>query len=145
MPTPHMKSLKFIAAPRGGGNPVLARRAKLVSRLEDQIALARDPNYAHTQRRRVKGEDGTVRVVDVPRVVRPWWRTDSAGALVFSARYGFKPIEWEKGKSGIAVPSKDKLENVIETLIAAVQAGELDEILARHLAAQGGGAKKRAA
>jgi hypothetical protein len=38
-----------------------------------------------------------------------------------------KPIEFEKGKAAIAVPSLDKLPSVIDTLITAVLNGELDE------------------
>ena len=45
-------------------------------------------------------------------------------------RSGLKPIEFEKGKAAIAVPSLDKLPTVIDTLIAAVRNGELDEQLA---------------
>jgi hypothetical protein len=41
-----------------------------------------------------------------------------------------KPIEFEKGKAAIAVPSLDKLPSVIDTLITAVRNGELDEMLA---------------
>jgi hypothetical protein len=37
----------------------------------------------------------------------------------------------EKGKAGIVVPSKDKLPTVIDTLIAAVRAGELDELFSQ--------------
>ena len=37
-----------------------------------------------------------------------------------SVKFGAKPIEFEKGKAGIAVPSKDKLPTVINTLIEAV-------------------------
>ena len=65
----------------------------------------------------------------MPRNVRPWWQTDVTGATVFTVRYGFRPIEFEKGKAGIAVPSKEKLVNVIQTIIAAVRAGELDALL----------------
>lgn len=47
-----------------------------------------------------------------------------------SVKFGSKPIEFEKGKAGIAVPSKDKLPTVINTLIEAVRAGELDDLFA---------------
>jgi hypothetical protein len=47
---------------------------------------------------------------------------------VRSIKFGAKPVEFEKGKAGIAVPSKDKLPTVIDTLIAAVRAGELVEL-----------------
>jgi hypothetical protein len=46
-----------------------------------------------------------------------------------SIRVGSKPIEFEKGKAGVAVPTLDKLAGVIDTLIKAIQSGELDEQL----------------
>ena len=55
-----------------------------------------------------------------------------SGATVLIVRYGFKSIEFEKGKAGITVPAKEKLTGVIDTMIAAVRAGELDTILAQH-------------
>ena len=95
--------------------------------------------------RQVKSEDGTRRLVESQRSVRPWWRMDVSGAIVLTVRYGFKHIEFEKGKAGIAVPSKQKLVGVIETMIAAVHAGELDEMLAQQGTARGAPKAKRAA
>jgi hypothetical protein len=46
-----------------------------------------------------------------------------------TVKFGSRPIEFEKGKSGVVVPSKEKLPSVIDTLISAVRGGELDEIL----------------
>jgi hypothetical protein len=48
-----------------------------------------------------------------------------------SVKFGAKPIEFEKGKAGIVVPSKNKLPTVIDTLIAAVRAGKLDELFSQ--------------
>jgi hypothetical protein len=48
-----------------------------------------------------------------------------------SIKFGAKAIEFEKGKAGIAVPSKEKLPEVIDTLISAVRAGELDDHFAQ--------------
>ena len=48
-----------------------------------------------------------------------------------SIRFGGRPVEFEKGKSAVSVPSKEKLPAVITTLIEAVRAGELDDILAQ--------------
>jgi hypothetical protein len=53
------------------------------------------------------------------------------GTYVFFVRSGWKPIEFEKGKTAIAVPSLDKIPGVIDTLITAVRNGELDEPLAQ--------------
>jgi hypothetical protein len=48
-----------------------------------------------------------------------------------SIKFGAKAIEFEKDKAGIAVPSKKKLPEVIDTLISAIRAGEFDEHLAQ--------------
>jgi hypothetical protein len=50
---------------------------------------------------------------------------------VVFVRSGWKPIEFEKGKAAIAVSSLDKLPSIIDTVIAAVRNGELDEQLAQ--------------
>jgi hypothetical protein len=68
-------------------------------------------------------------LVDVKRRVRRWWYQDAAGSVFLVVRYGQKVIEFEKGKNAIAVGSKDKLEEVIDVLIAAVANSELDETL----------------
>ncbi len=65
------------------------------------------------------------------------------GSFALFVRSGLKPIEFEKGKAAIAVPSRDKLPSVIDTLITAVRDGELDEQLA--LVAKQASSKRRAA
>ena len=55
---------------------------------------------------------------------------DDADLKWVDARASQKPLEFEKGKAGIAVASLDKLPALIDTLIAAVRNGELDEQLA---------------
>jgi hypothetical protein len=49
--------------------------------------------------------------------------------VVFFARLGGKPIEFDKGKSGTAVANVEKLPSVTDTLIGAVRNGELDAVL----------------
>jgi hypothetical protein len=61
--------------------------------------------------------------------VKPWWKIDGSGFVVLTVRYGFKPLEFEKGKGAIAVGTVEKLEGVLTTLIAATRAGELDAFL----------------
>jgi hypothetical protein len=75
------------------------------------------------------GDDGVKRPVDHIRRVKPWWRVDERGFTVLIVRYGFKPIEFENGKSAVAVGTRDKLEAVLTTLIAATHSGELDGLL----------------
>jgi hypothetical protein len=123
---PVLKSLSFSALPKSGNDPVQTRRAKFVSKLEEQKLLLKDPAHARTVQRWVK-VDGERQATTKQQAVRPWWKTDPAGQIVMSVKFGARPIEFEKGKAGIVVPSKDKLPAVIDTLIAAVRAGELDD------------------
>jgi hypothetical protein len=127
---PILKSLTFTNLPARSHDPVANRRAKLVSRLEEQRQLVQNSSYVRVvQRWTGKGDDR--RQVEKKQSVRPWWRADSAGRLVMCVYHGTKPIEFEKGKAAIAVPSRDKLPALIDTLIAAAKAGELDEVMTR--------------
>jgi hypothetical protein len=127
---PILKSLTFTNLPDRSRDPVATRRAKLVSRLEEQRLLLQDPSYVRvTQRWTGKGDER--RQVDKKQPVRPWWRTDPAGKLVMCVYHGTKPIEFDKGKAAIAVPSRDKLPALIDALIDAARAGELDELVTR--------------
>jgi hypothetical protein len=127
---PVLKSLSFTALPKTGNDPVQTRRAKFVSKLEEQKLLLKDPAHVRTVQRWVK-VDGDRQATTKQQAVRPWWKTDPAGQIVMSVKFGARPIEFEKGKAGIVVPSKDKLLAVTDTLIAAVRAGELDDLFNR--------------
>jgi hypothetical protein len=89
--------------------------------------------------------DGERQTTTKQQAVRPWWKTDSSGQVVMSVKFGAKPVEFEKGKAGIAVGSKDKLPAVIDALIAAVRAGELDEVFSQAAKAGTIGKPKKAA
>ena len=127
---PVLKSLSFTALPKAGNDPVQMRRAKFVAKLEEQKLLLKDPNHVRTVQRWTK-VDGQRQATTKQQAVRPWWKTDPAGQVLMSIKFGARPIEFEKGKAGIAVPSKDKLPTVIDTLIAAVKAGELDDLFSQ--------------
>jgi hypothetical protein len=124
---PVLKSLSFTAMPKSASDPVHIRRAKFIAKLEEQKLLVQDPSYIRTVQR-MADVDGQKQPVVLKQRVRPWWKVDPSGQIVMSIKFGAKPIEFEKGKAGIAVPTKDKLPAVIDTLIAAVRAGELDEL-----------------
>lgn len=139
-----LKSLTFTALPKAHASPALNRRAKVIARLEEQKLLLADPAYVRVTQRWVKGEDGQKSPVERRQRVLPWWRVDQTGAYVFFIRTGWKPVEFEKGKSAIVVPSLDRLMPVIDTLINAVRAGELDDQLA-HSGKQPAAPKSRRA
>jgi hypothetical protein len=126
-----LKSLTFTTLPKIGANPILDRRANIIARLEEQKLLLNDPNYTRTERTWVK-KDGQLTPVEKQQRVLPWWRVNANGSYAFSVRLGSKPIEFEKGKNAIAVPSLAKMPLVIDILITAVRNGELDEHLAQR-------------
>ena len=124
------KTLTFTQLPKLiAADPVIHRRNKLIVRLQQQIALAQDPNFTLTRQKWIADEAGVKQLRSLPKKVRAWWKIDPTGAVVLTVRYGAKPIEFEKGKAAIAVGKKDKLIPTIETVIAAVGAGELDTVL----------------
>lgn len=140
---PVLKSLSFTALPKNTNDPVHIRRAKFISKLEEQKQLLEDPAFVRTVHRTAE-IDGQKQVVVRKQRVKPWWKTDPSGQIVMSIKFGAKPIEFEKGKAGVAVPSKEKLPTVINTLIEAVRAGELDDLFAQA-SKQGPAFKKKAA
>ena len=125
-----LKSLTFTTLPKIGANPTLDRRTNMIARLEEQKLLLSDPNYIRTLRTWVKN-NGKLTPVDKQQRVLPWWRVNADGSYVFFVRLGSKPIEFEKGKNAIAVPSLNKIPLAIDILITAVRNGELDQQLAQ--------------
>lgn len=121
-----LKSLSFTAMSKASTDPAFLRRVKFIEKLEEQKRLLEDPGYIRTVQRTAE-VDGTRQAVVRRQRVRPWWKTDASGQLLMSIKFGSKPIEFEKGKTGIVVPSKEKLPGVIDTLISAIRAGELDD------------------
>ena len=126
-----IKSLTLAQLPRLiAADPVIQRRNKLIVRLQQQIALVQDPQFTLTRQKWITDENGVKQLRELRKKVRAWWRIDPTGAVVLTVRYGAKPIEFAPGKAAIAVGKKDKLIPTIETVIAAVEAGELDGVLA---------------
>lgn len=123
-----LKSLSFTALPSATKTPLDSRRAKTIERLQEQKQLLSDPNYVRVVKKWAT-VNGQKQLVEKQRRVHPWWRTAPNGSLVLFVRLGGKPMEFDKGKSGIAVASVEKLPTVIDTLIAAVRNGELDQLL----------------
>lgn len=127
-----LKNLTFVPLPRlTAADPVVQRRNKLILRLQQQIALANDPNFTITRSKWVTDSDGIKQLRELRKKVRPWWRSDSTGTVVLKILYGARAIEWERGKEAIAVGKKDNLIPTIEAVISLVQQGSTDDILAK--------------
>ena len=139
-----LKSLTFAAPLSKHRNPVAMRRAKLIDHLEHQKQLAENPMHVRTTQKWVVQDNGIKAPVELTKRVRPWWRTDDDGVVYFNLRYGNKTLEFEKGKSAILIKDKAQLVPTIDTLIAAVRAGEFDALLTAQSASRGVPSRRRA-
>jgi len=101
----------------------------LIEKLNEQLKLVRNPNFKVTFNRWETNDAGERVVVEKTKPIKPWWFTDSRGDVFLTVRVGHKKIEFEKGKTAIRVGTKDKLESVLNTVIAATQSGELDAMI----------------
>lgn len=125
----HLSSLSFTTAPQKTYDPKRVRRQRLIDRLEEQKRLAADPSFIPVDRRWKKNPDGSKSIFDHYRRIKPWWTNDAAGTVILTVRAGVRVLEFEKGKAGILVGTMDRLEEVVDILIAAVRAGEFDGLL----------------
>ena len=125
-----LKSLNSVALPKlSNSDPAMKRRAKLLVQLEQQLELAKNPSFVVLTQKWQKQGDGSKQLIEKQKRVKKWWVVDMMGNCFFTARYGSKLLEFEKGKSAINVGGKENLVAVIEAVIAAVRAGELDAAL----------------
>lgn len=131
-----LKTLNYAVMPAvTHTTPEQHRRFKLVNALNEQKAMATADSegrtFSVTRRRWLRVEGGEKKLVEVPKRVKRWWSNSADSKCLFVIRYGNKVIEVEKGKAAIVIGSEDKLLSTIDTIISAVQAGELDTQLAQ--------------
>lgn len=129
-----LKGLTFAPIPRNTGlTPEQFRRQKLVAHLKEQLAnaTAQAEGRIHVVKRRrwEYTNDGQKHLIVVDKRLRQWW-TQQDNKVLFSVRYGSKPLEFEKGKAAIVLKNMDELLAVLPKLIAAAEAGEFDAMIA---------------
>ncbi len=130
-----LKGLSFTTMPkRTGLSPVQQRRAKLIGRLREQKEIAKaDADgsvYTVSKKRWQKAEDGSKTLVDVPKRLKRWWIENADGTVALCVRWGSNAMAFDKGKEAIAVGAIANLPVVLDKLIGAVEAGELDAMIA---------------
>ena len=128
----HLDTLKIVVKPNyQPTSPTEARRSKLIGKLQEQLAMV-EAELAGKQYKWVTAadEEGEPRRIQRPVRLKQWWFRDRANTLLLAVRYGAKALPIAKDRSAIEVASLDKLPLVLNTLIKAVDAGELDTQLA---------------
>ena len=125
-----LKTLNFVAAPKRTNDPIVQRRNKLITQLQQQRALAEDASHIVITQRWCKGEDGSKRLVERQKRVKRWWQENVDGSISLVIRYGSKPIEFEKGKGAIQLKGDEELLTILPKLIVAASEGEFDALIA---------------
>ena len=129
-----LTSLKLVTAQRNNKlSPVQQRRNKLISSINEQIAVAQAQaegrTYAPTkQKKALDTETGQRVTITVPKRVKSWFWINEAGKVQLSIRYGAKIIDLAKGKNAIEI-EPTQLVQTLETVKRAVEAGELDSAI----------------
>ena len=124
--------LKLVAAKRPQtASPIQQRRNKLSNQLWEQIELARasaeGKTFAPVRLRNVKDKlTGERKTVEAAKRVKQWWFVADNGRVCLQVRYGTRVMELSKGKNRLEVGTSTELVAVLETVKAAVEAGELD-------------------
>lgn len=128
----HLKSLKLTSAVpvRVSVDPVMRAREKMVAALAEQKQMAEakiaGQHFVPTHMVRRKNAEGQRVEIEAPKRVRQGWFADASGKVFFAIRYAGKPIEFAKDKNAIEAGELSALPKIIDTLIEAVRAGELD-------------------
>ena len=134
-----IQSLKLTSETRPNRvTAVVHRRNKLIGHLRQQIEAATadqkgEPYVININRRIRNKETGEVTEVSRQRRIRADWWISSTGKVCLEMRYGTHRVEIAKGKSVIEIEHRSKLVPTLETLIAAVAAGELDHTVAEAI------------
>lgn len=128
----HLKALKLTSAVpvRASADPVVRAREKMIAALAEQRQMAEakigGQHFAPTHIVRKKNAEGQRVEIEALKRVRQGWFSDALGKVFFGIRYAGKPIEFAKEKNAVEVGELVALPGVIDTLVEAIRAGELD-------------------
>jgi len=125
-----LTALKLVAAKKPTqANPVQHRRNKLSIKVLEQLALAKarkdGQTYAPTRIKTITNSDGDRVQVTRAKNVRQWWFVDNNKVLL-QVRYGAKVLALNGKSNAVECANADALISALETVNAAVLAGELD-------------------
>jgi hypothetical protein len=129
-----LSSLKLSTRPeKANDNPTLKKREKLLTKLNQQLAMAQSHVAGETytvykEKWQKNTETGQQEKIQVPKKINPWFYKRN-NQYFFEVRYGNKPLELSKGNHAIEVGEQENLVPTIETVIEAVVAAELDPLL----------------
>jgi hypothetical protein len=129
-----LSSLKLSTRPeKTTDNPEIKRREKLLAKLDQQLAMANalikgEIYTCYREKWQKNPKTGAQEKVQVAKNVAKWFYK-RGGQYYLEVRFANKPLELSKGNHAIDVGEVESLTTVIKTVIDAVVAGELDQLL----------------
>lgn len=111
--------------------PLARKRIKLMQKLDQQILAAEAAGEGLQHKEEVKRwvtnkETGEREQIIQSRPVKKWWWANAHGALMITLKDGNKIIPLDDKHTSIEVGGIEQLAGTLETIRAAVIAGELD-------------------
>ncbi len=115
-------------------DPVIRSRTKFAAALQTQISIveaeAKGETYTVERLRWKTNEDGERVRVTKQILPRAWYWAEADGTVYLMPKIGVRPLQLEKGKPTIEVGAMKELVPTLNTLIQAVNDGELDNQIA---------------
>ena len=131
-----LSNLKLVSAKRAThSSPELQRRQKLITKIDEQILLAKAVANGTTHqfiqfKHVINAETGERQYKQVAKKVRNWWWKNDAGKVNLVVRYGARILELAAGKNSIELDNEAAVLPTLEIIKKAVAAGELDAAIA---------------
>ena len=119
-------------------DPAERAKNKLIANLRHQLKAAEAMVAGETYmvpRTVTVDEDGVRMRKQVNKPLRKWYWRDTTGQVRFSVRVANRAIEIDKGKTDIVVGDDANLPVVLQTVLKAAEAGELDKQVAAAVTA----------
>lgn len=112
---------------------ITERRNKLLKKLEEQKLVAeaalRDEEYFGKKTVSEIDEDGNKTTIEVPKRVNRWFYTNNGSEWYLEIKYGNRVLQLAMDKAAIVVGSLENMVDVIDKVMNAVSAKELDEAI----------------
>ena len=132
----HLSKLSFKTVERSvqQRDPVLERRTKIMAAIDEQklvlaAKLKGDIHYAEKPKW-MTNEQGERVLVTAQRQVKPWFFQQDGGWYV-QCRYGARVVLVDGKNNAVFVKDLKDVATVLDAVSAAVNAGELDTVLAQ--------------
>ena len=110
--------------------PVVQRRNKLISKLWEQIELAKSKHsgkdFVVKRYKNVKDLEGNIKSIEKPKRIKPWWFTSNTGTLCINVFYGSKLLDLANGKTAVEATNLANVIEVLELLKREAEIGTFD-------------------